>query len=193
MLAMLAQEDNCSVAAFRGRVRRITKTEHIKGLVKNIETIEAYVVTDDIFKCAKFVEYATSQDTLNANQKSEYEETVLHQHRLTILDYRDTSSFIEMLEDQDDNELKASVSELQTSLDPETSASEPQPSLDPVLKWNVPCTGEIFIDIVRNFIKTSAIDDLKLKCDRVPAFAGYWYQESIIKERVSNSSMLYQK
>ena len=44
------------------------------------------------------------------------------------------------------------------------------------MKWNFPVMGEIYIQILEEYVTSSTVENLKDQCSKVPSFAGFWYE-----------------
>jgi len=109
-----------------------------------------------------FADIPSRKYTLNETQKMEYSKTWLHCNWLTILE--DSPSEEVLLEhelmEQDTIEQDA-----------------PQPMVTrKVLRWNFPCMGEIYINMLRDFMSSHSETQLQDTCTKVLSFAGFWYE-----------------
>ena len=133
-----------------------------EGLTRYPSTPQGFFLLQQVLRSRVFADMANRGYTLNKMQTMEYSKTWLHCNWLTILE--DSPSEEVLLEhelmEQDTIEQDA-----------------PQPMVTrKVLRWNFPCMGEIYINMLQDFVSSHSETQLQDTCTKVPSFAGFWYE-----------------
>lgn len=176
LLSLFSKDDRQSLPEYKSKVKfRMQQLllTHFSNLGNRIETLDEYFLHEKWTTCSNFVYYANRGDALLEPELKKYYDTVLYQHKLTVL-HLTLDNKIE--EDQDDGEDAASTSSQQASLNPVVAASNISTSNRQerlVIRWNFPILGEMFINVIENFIEKTTLVHY---CNSVPTFAGNWYE-----------------
>ena len=93
-----------------------------------------------MLRCREFAYYASREDVLTEKEIREYHNTLLHALLQTVLE---DGQLVKVLEDEEDEEIAPKV-------------EEGYLEVPNILRWNFPIMGEIFIDILTNFVTTSS-------------------------------------
>ena len=161
-----------------GRLLQIAKdtlNQHIKGVVKDVQTTDHFFIHGKILKCVDYVQCANRGCPLTSKQEHDYCSMILGLHHLAIL--KEISS-TNVLEDKVSNDAVSDT--VPPASDTVPSASDTVPSASTqsykVLQWNFPQTGHIFKEVIDNFIKVKDEESLISLCKKLPTFAGCWFE-----------------
>jgi len=155
--------------SFQGLLEVIVRSlinQHIRGLVKHVNTIEEYFINKDLLKCVDFCQCANRGCSMDDTQLSEYKKSMFFNHKLTLIANVSSDG---IMEDEDDK----------------TEPTESQKST--VIKWNFPLAGKIFREAIRNFKSGSNNKQLEDLCKKLPTFAGCLF-ESFFFEQLREGS-----
>ena len=171
LLSQIRKNPHTSVNSYKSALKNFVEMALINELgnvSKEIKTLKDYFMQKKMLECRKFAYYAIREDVLTIEEQKSYQLTFLHDCNLTVLE---DGHLVKVLEDEE--EASEGIMEEATAKDQVISQSQGVPQ---ILRWNFPIAGEMFIDILTEFVATETDDQVARVCKKVPSFAGFWYE-----------------
>ena len=175
-----------SVAMFESKVNLLVErflADNI-GLKDESQSVARFMKMQGIETSRKFIYYAYRGDTLTTREVDEYEKTWLFKNHVTILEEQPKVEELEkdeLEEDEpEDQELEMEEPEDQELVQEETSMT---------LKLNFPTFGQLFLNVITEFVTQSQNSLIGEVCKKEATFAGYWF-EALFYQHLKKSAQL---
>jgi len=168
LLSQIVAKDSVETLTYslRRSVQHVLE-RNFKELVANATTLSEYFTHNDMLKCISFIKLANRGHLLTKEELSSYSDSLLWSHLLLVVE---------------DSKIEGAEAEAGA----ETEAKQ-------VLLWNFPILGDMFDDILNNFVGMSTYDELTACCTNTPSFAGFWYEHLFFKDCKDNKVIHIQK